>query len=408
MKIKKIKFNEFVSTWNLINILIGYPFITMLFSPLLGNVAETTVLTVPYRAFSLLLALIVLLLNFKAKIKKPLALTLFIFFWILVLIRMFYDLEIQSEYFIIKAHKQRLWLFSLGLIIVPMVSIIKSINRIDLAYSKKWIYRLGVVFLLISFFSVVQDASATERIGANKALDSTSFGKTAILISIIAFYNMISSVKQRKSFLFHSVIFLFGLYVGLRSGSRGPILAFLIVFFFWLSFKNNLNIRKGVFKFFILISITVASQQILLNLINRISPVTSVRIQSTIKGSDVSTINRFDSYHWFVQEINKSPILGSHFARLQDGRFPGYAHNIFLDILLGFGIIGLSIFLYIISKAISNTHLSLNSGGNYWIGLLFLMFFVLSITSGAYYTNPDLNITIVLTLLYFRSEPDEN
>lgn len=408
MKIKKIKFNELVSNWNLINILIGYPFITILFSPLLGGVAETTILTIPYRAFSLFLAVLVLFLNFNKKIKKPFALKLFIFFWFLVLLRMFFDLEIQTEYLILKEYKQRLWLFSIGIIIIPMFSVIKSINIIEFNYLQKWIYRLGIFFLLISFFNVVQDSSVTERIEGSKALDSISFGKTAILISILAFYNILKTIKQRKFFILHIVIFLFGIYIGLRSGSRGPILAFSIVILFWFSFKNNISLIKGSILFLFMFVLMLASQQYLLTLIHRVSPVTASRIQLAITGDDLSTINRLESYSWFIKEIKESPIWGSHFARLESGQFPGYAHNIFLDILLAFGFIGLFIVLFVLFKALQNCYFSLKEDSHFWIGFSFLLFLILSITSGAYYTNPDLNITLVLTLLFFKKDSHEN
>jgi O-antigen ligase len=107
---------------------------------------------------------------------------------------------------------------------------------------------------------------------------------------------------------------------------------------------------------------------------------------------------------WFYNKIIDSPVYGSQFARLQNGEFPGYAHNIFLDILLGFGIIGLVIFLFVISKLLKVLHFNINNQKTFWIGLIMLQSLLLSLTSGAYYQDPLLNCSIVLTLLLINKK----
>jgi O-antigen ligase len=107
---------------------------------------------------------------------------------------------------------------------------------------------------------------------------------------------------------------------------------------------------------------------------------------------------------WFYNKIIDSPVYGSQFARLQNGEFPGYAHNIFLDILLGFGIIGLVIFLFVISKLLKVLHFNINNQKTFWIGLIMLQSLLLSLTSGAYYQDPLLNCSIVLTLLLLNNK----
>lgn len=113
----------------------------------------------------------------------------------------------------------------------------------------------------------------------------------------------------------------------------------------------------------------------------------------------MSVIARQESYFWFFENILKNPFFGSQFARLSNTEYPGYAHNIFLDILLGFGITGLIIFLYIIINAFIKLRKSIMYNSPFWIGLIMIQTFILSLTSGSYYSDPVLNCSILLTLM---------
>ncbi len=324
-------------------------------------------------------------------------------FWIAVLIRMFYDLEIQTEYFIPAIFKQRVWLFAIGLVFIPMISVVKSIKKIDLDFCLKWIYRLGIIFLLFSFFHAVQGKSAGVRLDENRALNSISFGLSSAMIATIALYQLINKSTLRfLDKIIHISVMLLGFYIVLRTGSKGPIVAVLIVLYFWYSFKDK-RIFKGLIKFSILTTLTIVSKNVIIKAISIVSPISADRINNALSGNDASTLYRLESYSWFINKIKGSPIWGSHFARLANGEYPGYAHNIFLDILLGFGILGLSAFLYIIFKALRNLHLGIIHKNKYWVGLIMILFFTISLSSGAYYSNPELNISIVLTLIYHQT-----
>ena len=123
------------------------------------------------------------------------------------------------------------------------------------------------------------------------------------------------------------------------------------------------------------------------------------RFSEGLSGDDMSLLARQESYVWFINQIFEYPILGSQFARLGNGTYPGYAHSLFLDILLGFGIIGLAVFLYCVYKGFYNFRIKMKHNQVYWIGLIMLQYFLLSLTSGAFYSDPPLNCLILLTLL---------
>ena len=394
------KINYFFTNLNLIIILVGYPLFTSIFIPLIGNVeGSSQIVTIPFRIFSLGITLIVLALNIKSSIKFPIALKLFIFFWFLLLIRMFYDLEVRTDYFIFDADKQRVWLIAIFVCFIPMISLIKSFKSIDFNFCLKYVYASVIIILLISFFYSLKVTELDDRASGNIAFDTISFGQFAVLAVIISIYKFLTDkVSNHLIKIGYLLTAILGIFIALKSGSRGPLVALFGVLIFWYSFKFKNNLKVYLF-FGVSILITILSFSLILYIIGLISPLTAFRIKEGLSGDDMSVMARQESYAWFVNKILESPIVGSQFARFGNGEYPGYAHNILLDILLGFGILGLLLFLYIIIKALKNIRVNLINNQHYWIGLILLQSFILSLTSGAYYSNPILNCCIVLTLL---------
>lgn len=382
--------------------MIGYPLTTSIFIPLFGNIeGSSRVVTIPYRIFALTIVLITIILNIKKKIYYSLPLKLFFLFWLTLLLRIYYDLEIRTEYIIPTIFKEQIWLVAIGICFLPMFALAKSIKSINFDLCLKYLFVSSAIILTISFFTSVQSTSNEERIQGNIALDSISLGQSSIVGTIVSIYLIItkkkSSFLQRLSF---AIFGLLGIYIALRSGSRGPLIALLLVLIFWFSFKE-----KRLIKAILIFSISILSiyifQDLIIQSISIISPVTSSRMNEAISGNDLSVLNRQESYMWFLNKIYENPIFGSQFARLTNGEYPGYAHNIFLDILLGFGILGLVVFLFIIAKSLLVVRESIISNNNFWIGLIFIQFFMLSISSGAFYSDPMLNVLVVLLQAFY-------
>lgn len=394
------KINYFFSNLNVIIILFGYPFIVSIFIPLTGNIeGSSQIITIPFRIFSLGITLITLFLNIKSVTKYSIHLKLFFFFWILVLIRIYYDFEIRIDYFVRSEDKNQIWIFAIIICFIPMISLVKSFKMIDFDLCLKYIYFLLNLILIITFFSSINETSSDERAKGNVALDEISFAQSAISTAIISIYLIFfkkNTILLNKIFYVFSLIL--GLFVALRTGSKGPLVAFLVIAFFLYSF-NEKSTLKGFLKFISLILITLFLQSVILFIISVTSPVAALRINEALSGDDLSVQARQESYSWFVDKILDNPLFGSQFAKLGYGTYPGYAHNILLDILLGFGIIGLFLFLSIILKTIKNIRGNMISKQQFWIGLIMLQFLIVAMASGAYYGDPVLNCSIVLTLL---------
>lgn len=113
-----------------------------------------------------------------------------------------------------------------------MISLIKSANEIDFELCLKYIYRVFFIILIISYLTSVRDASSEERIDGNLALNTISYGLVACSSSIISVYLLAKKNNNLIKKIIYFFSFVLGIYVALRSGSKGPILGLMLVFFF--------------------------------------------------------------------------------------------------------------------------------------------------------------------------------
>ncbi len=392
------KLNHFISNLNVVLILIGYPFVVSIFIPFLGDMEGITrTLTIPFRLATLLICFTALFLNIGNKIKKSVPISLFFLFWLLVLFRMFYDLEIRSDFNIPFKFTYQIWSYAIFLCFIPMISILFSYNEINLNSCLKYIYIGCVVVLFFSMKTTLK--SGDERIVGNVALDSISFAQISLITSFLSLYRFVISWRKFSIVnLFYLLIASVGFYVGLKSGSRGPLLGFFIVLLLWYVFKKGFGFSM-MLKLALLIILFITCNSWIIRSISYLSPVTAVRFSQASEGTDLSVLERQESYYWFINNIMEHPFWGSQFARLSNTDFPGYAHNIFLDILLGFGIFGLFFFLYLIYNAFRIIKNMVNNNSHYWVGLFMIQVFVVSLFSGAYYSDPLLNCSILLVFL---------
>jgi peptidoglycan/LPS O-acetylase OafA/YrhL len=93
------KINTFFSTLNFVLVFVGYQLATSLFLPVSSDMEGISrTVTVPYRAFALLISLLVILLNLKKRVgKTPLALKVLWVYWFALIICIFYDTNIRID-----------------------------------------------------------------------------------------------------------------------------------------------------------------------------------------------------------------------------------------------------------------------------------------------------------------------
>lgn len=402
---KSNKFNVFLSTLNFVLCFVGYQLATSLFLPVSSDIEGISrTVTLPYRAFALLISLLVVFFNLRNKVGKiPLVMKLLWIYWIALIIRIFYDTNIRIDVHI--GNTMQLWLYIFGIILPAMYSIMKSYQMIDLNKALKWIY-LGTIFsLFLSLFNnaaLLMDAEEiTGRNEGNLALNSISFGYLAnmgIVLSIFMLSRGGNSIIKKTVLI---AIALMSFFIMLRAGSRSPVLALIVILLFWM-FAKGKNIILGFSITIVVITLLIIFIDPILNLMGNISPVIELRLRATIYMGDSS--GRDPIFEEAFQSFLDHPFWGSQFALFKIGGGFINSHNIILDSLMGLGILGGILMVYILWVAIKNSYsLIKNDNANFWICLILLQQIVVSMFSGAIYLDQLLNILLVMIFIYYSS-----
>lgn len=405
MQVNSFRLNSLLSTLNFVLCFVGYGFFTSLFLPVSSDIENVSrSVTIPYRAFALFISLLVIFLNLRTKVKKPsITLQLFLFYWGALLVRIFYDLYIRSDVFLVGA--SQIWFYIFGMVIPAMISIMISYKNININRAFLWIYiSIGLIIILSlfnnsSFF--IDSQEIMNREGGNLAFNAISFGHlgtTGVLLSIFALTQLnLSFIKKIISI----TVLLLSLFAMIRSASRSPIIALFGVILFWLFAQGNKRIWSLLIVISVIISIVTFINPIL-DFIGNISPVMEHRLRISIFEGDSS--GRDSIFKDAIKAFLDSPIIGKQFGLFDGNGGYGYSHNIILDSLMGLGIFGGLIIIFILWKAIKKSYTFIQTKNpNYWVFLILLQQIILVMFSGAIYYELLLNSLLVYALLMQNS-----
>lgn len=179
-----------------------------------------------------------------------------------------------------------------------------------------------------------------------------SFGYAVSFPTIVFLYE---SIKYKKM---HSYIFfVFGLWILLTQGNRGAVLI-VFVYIFLLILKSLKNTRYYLLKFavmlFVLIILYLYGNNIMIFIARQLSNlgVESRNIDKILNGSFTENNGRDIIWSTVIKAIKKGGILGYGMLGDRPFVFPihyaGFSHNIFLELIISFGIIGVFIILYLL------------------------------------------------------------
>lgn len=402
MQIQKI--NKFLSTLNFILLFVGYELATSLFLPTSSNIEGISrTITVPYRAFTLALSLIVIILNFrKTLIKYPFGIKVLFFYWIILIVRIFYDLNFRPDIYINETFQ--LWMYIFAICIPTIISIIKSYNDINLNVSLYWIISLIAITLIISLFSnqemLVSSSEATGRQDANLAFDTISYGHLGTMGILLSLYLLI----ERKSVwiikIFVILLIILSTFSMLRAGSRGPIMALLVVALFWI-FSRGKNIFVGILIFTLSFILILLFLNQILDFIGNISPIMEERLKASIYEQDTSA--REPYYKYAFQVFLDYPIYGNQFAIFRGNGGFIYPHNLILEALMGMGILGGVSMLYLLFSSLKKSYVLINKRTkHFWISLILIQQIMFNMTSSAFYYNYLLSALITTVFIYYQ------
>ena len=389
-----MKLKEYLSTLNLIMLVSGYAFVTSLFVPIVSNVeVVTTLVTVPYRALILLLSLVVLFLHLNGHRQITYFTKLYIVFWILLLFRMFYDLEIRDDFFVSDSLRNKLWLYSIGVCFISMISVLLSIRSINFKMCFWGIYLTTTISMILSLKA--NEALFMNDIGrleGNVALSSISFGHSGVLGALLSLF----CYKNTRSFIVKVLclgIFVLGIFIMLKAGSRGPLVAFVIVILSY-GISRSKNFVTLIWTVGLSVLLIYFLQDYILDWIEQVSPVMRKRLELAINEYDSSgrDIILVDA----INEFLDNPILGSQFAFNLNGGIR-YSHNIIVDAFMGLGLFGGILFVVICFSAVKRAIQIFNKKiENEWVAIIFLQSFLGLMLSGALYYSETFNSIIII------------
>ncbi len=390
------KINSFISTLNAFMIIAGFQSLTTLFSLFLpvGGENVSQMVTIPYRAFALGVCILTIVLNFKAISHIPVVIKVLIAYWLFLILRFLYDMFLRTDLNVRSGlfNDQFVFLFLVGFI--PVISVLLSYRHINLSHLKSWVLfgfciASTIVFIVNPVFQEV-----TEERTRFVTMGSIGVGHLGLSTLIMCLYSLI---RYKHSFFINVLLILVSIIsflVFLRSGSRGPVLAAIVVSLIVVySFAKHKVISIMMVALLSLFVLLYMNQ--ILDVLGRISPVLESRFLN--KGME-QFAERSYFYNYAINSFLKNPLIGHDFAVYHaDGTFL-YAHNAFLDSLMQLGIVGGIMFLYMI---IASLRLILKSSRTpfLWIGLLLAQLFTKIMVSSSFYDEPSISVLMILLFL---------
>lgn len=407
MEIQKI--NSYLSTLVFVLMVVGYQFFTTIFLPVNSDIDDLSQrVTIPYRAFTLLVYLMILILNFKYKVDEiSFTFKLFLFFWIILVVRIFYDTILRVD--VDLNDTQQLWLYILGIIIPLLLVLIKSYKYIDFQKSLWIVFSMSAIVLVITLFTnqtmFVGDID-DGRQDANIALNTITFGHLGVTVALLSIYIFFKKQTTLALKMLIILIGILGIYSMLRAGSRGPFIAFLGVLFMWY-ISNKKNFVRVVFVIVVSAIILFVFIDQFLEVVGYFSPLMEERLHATIYEGDTNERNPL--YEAAINHFLDSPIFGKQFAifeqvRLYEGNGSFiYSHNIILDAFMGLGLIGGLILIYVLLSLVIMLYKNLKYRiEDYWISLIMTQVLISIMLSGAIYYDPLFSGLLALHFLKYH------
>lgn len=210
----------------------------------------------------------------------------------------------------------------------------------------------------------------------NEEINYMKFGYTLLPSVLVAFVSLFSSYKSKATF----ILFLLSFIDMLIFGSRGSLLTFILFSIFFIYFNSKVTLFIKSFIAFILVLIGVNLKTILEFIIEvaesySLYSYALIKYLNLLDGNSLASTSsgRDEIYSSAINRIYSSPIWGSPINSSFIDTGSSYYHNIFLDILVNFGIfvfVGFIFYMiYIMFIVISKKNYSLFT-------TFFIIFFV--------------------------------
>lgn len=376
--------NYVSSLTNVFYVLLIVGFIVISIFPEVSGL-PSTYFTIPFRTVVLLLSGVVIIKNIlDGAITFNAPVLIFIAFWMLYSVKVWYSFENYS----LPEHLQPVETFQRILLVnfVPALAVIINRGK-DVNY--EIVFRFVYVILCCVVFLNVLEGPPVDKFGRSHGIHSMysiSFGHVGVTMSLLSAYLLLFR-KLISVDKFIAVVFFFaGVFLLYKANTRNPIIALsagLILMFLAKRFY------KGVAAIFGVAVAAVAGLFFLYKDSNIIitgkNPFLE-RVYVSIFEGDMS--KRDILYLQAFEDFTNYPILGKSFL-LESGFYP---HNIYLEVMMAMGMLGLLLIIYLHFSAFRKLYFFIKNNflhDRMWIGVLFLQYYILSLTSYNIYGNSD-------------------
>ena len=383
---KKMNFNLVkLNTLLYILLIVGFTIISMFPDAFSLN---SRIITVPFRAVILLLSITIILYTIYTKNNNKFGKTEFFFiaFWLFYFLKAIISFKTYSFSEEVASKEIEIYLRIIGITFIPSLSVL-IIKEKDIDYKvflNYVYYTLYIILLLNVVVGIKHDYHG--RSAGFMSMYSISFGHLGVSLALLSIYKLLYEVKTKYM---QAVFFLgtiLGLYILYTSGTRSPLIAFILCLCFVFYLKNKLK-YLGLFLLLLctsVLAIIYFKPQYVedghsSSFLNR---VTNMIVSGDSSGRDIL-------YRQGMEIFAENPIFGGRIIYF-DGMYP---HNIFIEVIMAMGVIGLLLYLFFFKNCIiyllKLKKIKDNNEEVFWVSILWLQYFVLSLFSYNIHSSPE-------------------
>ncbi|WP_153937404.1 O-antigen ligase family protein [Riemerella anatipestifer] len=361
-------FKKSLEFWFLFFTVVGYLISSAIAIPL--GIEDGRVFSYSYRAMIFFASFVILVKEFRIEKIKNYPVLLFLVFWIFYLTKFYYSLHNHFYESTIDSYNDK-YIRILMIVLVPSLALmLLDYTKIDFQKLSKYFFWLLLVVLFFNLLYGIFHFNGNFRLSFIFNIYYISYGHYGTSLALISLYFLLFS--NTKSIYFIGL--LLGLLTIFLSTARSPILAFAVVSFFFVLMKKR---RKFLIIYFILFVLSIIG----------------IYVYGRRGYVDFQFLNR--TYNWLFLGDNslRTPLFQKAIKYFRNNVLIGdrvffengfYPHNIFLELLMATGILGLVLYFLKFLPVLLNMNLFLNLENNKYYTLmfsLFLQYFVLVNTS---------------------------
>jgi O-antigen ligase len=285
-----------------------------------------------------------------------------------------------------------MWLFMLGAAFLPAAAFLARTDPETLELAQRWALRLGVLAglsIVAAATIALRDIVTFLRLDTG-VLNPISIGQAGVSLFVLLLLRPPLTGDQSSMRRFRQAAGTgFGLLLAailiLASGSKGPIVAWLVVMLAWLFTLARASLRTG--RGLQGVALPMALPLVLALIVLAVNAVTPLPIVDRFLdiSQDQSTSERVRLLNQALDQFEESPVLGSAVIEYESRIYP---HNLVVEAMMAGGVVLLVPLLVLLFENLRVAALCLLHGREYrWLAMLYLQYLVSMMFSGSIFES---------------------